>query len=319
MPNYLSIKENGNLDGLYSFESVSHRDEIARNFKSSKVYASNEKALAKKESGFMEVKDGGILIKAFKKCFFVGLKNTPFDGVYSFVNQKVALGVVEDFKGFSVLKDNKEDICKQFGISEDDVGDGGFLLSGVVKDYLKANKKKVTSDAPSVKAEVKNEDKKKKSLFKEMISSIPSKFNVADITMVNGDVYRITLRNIFYMQNSDIFQNLAFVNAENVPCVKAESIDKLVENGSIGISEKSIIEYKDGYSIIRLCDDVYSPNVEFESGIKITHQIPFVVINTNQIVSIIGKNGYDDVNLTEITTENYKLVYDYLEKKYKKG
>lgn len=325
---YLSVKDNSDKDGLYSFESSKYLKAVGDRIKNSKTYSETQKDVALKEMGLTDkdIKDGGILIKEFfKKDCYVGLKDTPFDGVYSFVSQNVAFGIIDDFKGHATLHNTKEDICKEFGISEGDIKDGGFLLSGVVKDYLKKLKKDQSkpqmSEKPKGEKSEKKAEKKEKNvtLFENMIKAIPEKYNVAEITMANGEVYRVTLKNIFYMANSEIFQNAAFINSENIPCIKAETINKLVEDGLIGICAKSTIEYKDGFCIIRNCDDPYSPNIESNEGIKIVHQIPCIVLNTNQVVSIVGKFGFDEITYEEITPKNFKLVYDYLDKTYKKG
>ena len=41
-----------------------------------------------------------------------------------------------------------------------------------------------------------------------------------------------------------------------------------------------------------------------------------IILNVNQIVSVVGKDGYGEINLTKLTEDKHKLIYTYLVKKY---
>ena len=336
---YLGIK-NDEMKGLYYFETISVRDEIAKHFTNPSYFFDGEKEKALKEFGLTdsEIQDGIVLIRKFRNKAkeseesYIGIKGTPYDGVYFFKTRRVRDKVAKQFDS-PYLSIDKEGILKEFNIHESEIKDGGFLLSNEVRAYLDAKSKKAgaseVSNAKNTKKDeksdiseddVKAKEKKEKvvNMLQNMIQTFDGSFDIVDITMSTGDVYRVALRNLFYVADEGIFQNIAYMDSTNTPCIKENIVDKFVSEKAISIVTRSKITYYDGFVRIQNCDDAYSPNMEMNKmgNYDITHQIDNIILNVNQIVSVVGKDGYGEINLTKLTEDKHKLIYTYLVKKY---
>ena len=157
-------------------------------------------------------------------------------------------------------------------------------------------------------------------ILRSIIEILSNTFDVIEVEMSNGQKYRLALRSLFYTENDFTFANCAYTDASGNVILKENMVDKWVENGDITIVEASKIKYGNGFAILRKCDDGYSPTVVFDKhGRKqIIHEIPEVIINVNQIVSVVGANGYTELNMQTLTSDKQKLIYDYLVSKYVK-
>ena len=95
---YLGIKE-GDVKGLYSFNSISVRDEIAQKVSNPVFYFDREKEKALKDFNITEseIKDAKILIDMFRNMdeeAYLAIEGTPYDGVYLFKRKHVIWLVV---------------------------------------------------------------------------------------------------------------------------------------------------------------------------------------------------------------------------------
>lgn len=332
---YLGIIEDKNFKGLYYFSSLAMRDEIGKKFNKSSFYYDKEKDKALTEMGISEseIKDGRILMDYFRnkdEDAYLGIMGTPFDGVYCFKRKAVRDREAQNFENTYMSMD-KTEILEKFGLGESEIRDGGFLMSGEVKDWLKKPKKK---SAPEKKNEDVKEDKSTnpvkddekiptsdKNILRNMINVVAQDNDIVEITMYNGEVYRVALRAIFYTANDDVnFANTAVSDGAGNPIIKEKMIDTLVEKKDIIVLPASKIKYCDGFAILRNCDDPYSPTVirNDDKTHSIFHHIPEIVINTSLVTSVKGYNTYEEITLTKITKEKQKLVYDYLASKYGK-
>lgn len=327
---YLGVNEN-NIQGVFYFESLSIRDEVALNFNKPLYYFDGEKEKALKENGLVEsdIQDGIILIRQFRhkktenEDSYLGLKGTPYDGVYHFKSRRVRDRIAKQFEN-SYLSVDKQGILNEFNIHESEIKDGGFLMSNEVRTYLDKKSKKGESIKPSTKenVEVSKVEKKEKSvnLFENMVNALSDKYDMVEITMSTGELWRVALKNFYYMNNEEILQNIAYMDSTNVPCIREDIVDKLVKDHSISILSRSKITYFDNYVMIKGCDDAYSPNVANDKQGRpiLMHQVDNIVLNVNHIVSIKGFNEYSELNLIKITEQKHKLVYEYLTKSKKK-
>lgn len=329
---YLGVNEN-NIQGVFYFESLSVRDEVALNFQKPVYYFDGEKEKALKENGLVEsdIQDGIVLIRQFRhkktenEDSYLGLKGTPYDGIYHFKSRRVRDRIAKQFEG-SYLSVDKQGILSEFNIHESEIKDGGFLMSNEVRTYLDKKSKKTenskSSELDKGKVGTSKAEKKEKSanLLESMISALGNKYDMLEITMSTGEVWRVALKNFYYMGSEDILQNIAYIDSTNVPCIREDIVDKLVKDNSISILSRSKISYFDNFVMIKGCDDAYSPNVTNDKmGHPILmHQIDNILLNVNQIVSVKGFNEYSELNLIKITEQKHKLVYEYLTRGKKK-
>lgn len=323
---YLGIKETENVkdNGLYYFDVVSVRNEIASHFTNPLLYVDREKEKALNELGLEEkdIQDGIVLIRKYRygfkeepKCY-LGIRGTPFDGVYEFehmsARDKIAKKFVDTFKSTDL-----DAILKEFKIDKSEVKNGGFLYGKEVNDYIKAHKSEIDISVKE-KNIVKNQEKEVDNKFKDMLNVILPDKDVIEVLMNDGTVYCITSRSIYYLRNGVLLSNFATLNSDNEVNIDETKILKLFEDGDIIGITPSRVEYRDGFAILYNCDDVDSPIVRIneDKSLNICHLYDKVIINTSAISSIVGKDTYTElvIDYKKITSNNNKYLYDYLRK-----
>ena len=317
---YLGIANHEKFNGLYYFSSLAMRDEIGKNFNGAMFFYDKEKkqALEKMSISVEDIQDGRIIIDYFKnkdENAYLGLTGTPFDGVYVFKRKVVRDREAKHFSQVYMTM-NKDEILQKFSIGESEIRDGGFLMSEEVKNWLK---KKPTTKTVEKSVEV-VEVKKAVStnLLENMLNSVSKTKNIVEITMITGEKYRIAMKPIFYLSHENVsFANMAVADSSGNVALKENMVDDLVNNKDICVVNKSQITYGEGFAVIRNCDDEYSPTVHHnDNTINISHFIKEIVINVNQVVSVIGMDEYSEINLAQLTKGKNKLIYEYLYKKY---
>ena len=331
---YLGIREVDNTtdNGLYYFDVLSIRNEMAKHFTNPVMYVDREKEKALEEFGLKEedIKDGIVLIRKYRygqkeesRCY-LGVRGTPFDGVYEFehmsARDKIAKKLENTYKSTDL-----EAILKEFNIDKSELKDGGYLFGKEANEYIKAHKPAPITNAPvktsEENSEVKKEVKSNSNLLRNMINVISPDKDVIEILMNEGTVYRITYRNLFYLREGIPLTNCATLGADNEVVIDGAKIDKLIENGDIIRVAPSRIVYHDGYAVAYDCDDLGSPTVRVEEDGRydISHYYDKVVINVSAVSSVIGADTYRElaINFKKMTSDKHKYVYDYLVKKYK--
>lgn len=338
---YLGIKEN-ELKGLYYFSSLAMGESIGAQIENSLFYLEGEKKKAMKEFNISEddIKDGRILMDKFRNTVnemaYIGITGTPFDGVYSFKRRAVRDREAKNFPNAFLSMDKAEMLAK-YNIGESEIKDGGILMSGEVKDYLKKKKastpkvkpeeKKVEKNEPTPEVIVSEDEVKVKpktsvsdsNLLRNMINVVADKCDVVEIVMSTGEKFRIALRRFFYAEPSCSFANCAYTDNSGNVQIKEKAVDALLEAGDIAMVEPTKVKYKEGFVILRNCDDAYSPDIRHDKmgKLSIEHSIPEIVLNVSQVVSVSGFDHYTEMNLNKITEEKNKLIYTYLMEKSK--
>lgn len=335
---YLGIKEN-ELKGLYYFSSLAMGESIAAQIENSLFYLEGEKKKAMKEFNVVEdeIKDGRILMDKFRNTVnemaYIAIQGTPFDGVYSFKRRAVRDREAKNFPD-AFLSMDKAEMLTKYNISESEIRDGGILMSGEVKNYLKKRKNSMSSKATQVsvsKGDSKNEGVVVKvsenevkpnpktsvsdsNLLHNMIDIVAGKNDIVEIVMSTGEKFRIALRRFFYAEPSCSFANCAYTDGSGNVLVKEKAVEALLDAGEIAMVEPTKIKYKEGFVILRNCDDAYSPDVRHDKMGKlyIEHSIPEIILNVSQVVSVVGCDHYTEINLNKITEEKNKLIYTYL-------
>lgn len=340
---YLGVK-NGENYGLYYFASISVRDEIAQKIGDTVSYLTGEKSKALKDFNIKksDIKDGRVLIELYRNMSenaYLGLEGTPYDGVYVFKRKHIRDREAKNFENVFLTMD-KDEILKKYNLGESEIRDGGFLMGIEVSNWLKKNPKgssvkneesalvkEVEKVENSVKEEKVEENKpsakqiiSEGNLLHNMIDVVAKDHDIVEIKMSNSDVYRVALRSIFYTEPNFKFENCAMMDSANNVILKENMIDKMIENGEIVVVTPSKIKYGDGYATLRECDDPYSPNIDYDKhGVcVISHFIPEVTINVSQVVSVVGYDSYEEINMEKITKTRNALVFDYLISKYGK-
>lgn len=342
---YLGIKETSHVDfGLYYFSSLAMGESIAAQIEGSLFYKEGDKKKAMKEFGISEedIKDGRILMEKYRntenEMAYVGIEGTPFDGVYCFKRRAIRDREAKRFEN-SFLSMDKAEMLEKYNISESEIRDGGYLMSGEVRNYLekvKAQKAKEAKKAEKAEkmistAEVQEEGntvvvKENKTsvdsnLLRSMIDVVSKNNDVVEIVMSTGDKYRLAIRRFFYAEPGCSFANCAYTDGEGNVQVKAKAVDALLEAGEITMVEPSKIKCGNGYAILRNCDDAYSPDIKHDKMGKtyISHCLEEVVINVGQVVSVMGFTHYTEINMTKITPDKHNLIYTYLMEKSKES
>ena len=329
---YLGIYD-GELKGLYYFSSISMGESIATQIEGCAFYQEREKKKAMLDFSVSksEIKDGRILMEKFKNTLndmaYIGLKGTPFDGVYSFKRKVIRDREAKYFPN-AILSMDKEEMLTMFNISESDIKDGGFLMGSEVRAYRakmkKLSEKESKGESISSVADI-SENKvtpktviSNSNLLRDMISAVSKGNDVVELVMSTGEKYRIALRKFFYMETGCSFENCAYVDTQNNVQLKEKAVNALIDSGEIVVVEPTEIKYGNGFVVLRGCDDAYSPDVHHNKmgNIVISHSIPEIILNVGQIVSVVGFEHYTEINLTKITEEKNKLVYTYLVNKF---
>ena len=348
---YLGIKETSHPEcGLYYFSSLAMCESIKVQIEGSKQFWDSEKKKALQEFKISEedVKDGRILMDKYRntenEMAFIGIEGTPFDGVYCFKRRLIRDREAKRFENCFLSMD-KAEMLEKYKINESDIRDGGFLMSGEVRNYLEKVKAQKAKEAKKAEKAVKMEKPEKvenvapvmdvqadgnsvvkevkvsadANLLRNMIDVVGKKNDVVEIQMSTGDKYRLALRRFFYAEPSCSFANCAYTDGSGDVQVKAKAVDALVEAGEITMVEPSKVKYSNGFAILRNCDDAYSPDIKHDKMGKthITHCIDEVVINVGQVVSVVGFEHYTEINMTKITAEKNNLIHTYLMDKFK--
>ena len=92
----------------------------------------------------------------------------------------------------------------------------------------------------------------------------------------------------------------------------------MIKSGRIISVDKTRYECHNGFVTLCDCDDEYSPNFSRDENgnAVISHHFSEMIINMNQIVSVIGQNGYPEINLSHISPDKNKLIHTYLTKTF---
>ena len=344
---YLGIKEN-ELKGLYYFSSLAMGESIAKQIENSLFYLEGEKKKAMKDFAVTEdeIKDGRILMDKFRntenEMAYIAIEGTPFDGVYCFKRRNVRDREAKNFPDAFLSMDKAEMLAK-YNISESEIRDGGYLMSGEVKNYLK--KKKTVSSKNTVVKEVKSEPVKTEkpvsdvtsmeiqqdkdvvkavpisdsNILRNMIDVVAGDSDVVEIMMSTGEKYRVALRKFFYAEPSCTFENCAYTDGEGNVAIKQKAVDAIIDSGAVTMVEPSKIKYGNGFVTIRNCDDEYSPDILHDKMGKtiIKHSIDRIVLNVSQVVSVKGFEHYTEINMNKITPEKNMLIHTYLMDKFK--
>lgn len=344
---YLGINKNGEDKGLYYFTSLRMRDEIGAKYPDAQYYLDSAKERAMRDFGVTEdeIKDGRDLINLYYKdvmiLYYLGVTSGKYAGVYFFKTESVRDKVSRDFAD-SIISNNRDEVIEKMGTTVDDIKDGGILMSKEARDYLRTNGSKNQNDSQTSsvnKANSKGNDEKKEvkvensfenkvdknnNFLRAAINRLmgnPSNNDVVEVRMVDGTIYVLTLRHVFYMLKDVSLENCAYIDEQGTPRVKPEAVEKLISKGDIFVSTPSKITYgENNLVVVNDFDDEYSPNIltTKEGNFNIEHMFSKMVINAGQIVSVSMREGYRDLDFVHITSDKYRLVYDYLKEKYKK-
>ncbi len=164
-----------------------------------------------------------------------------------------------------------------------------------------------------------NVKKKKGNLIKQMIDEVKKENDIVELIFSNGYLYRLALRDTFYVRNGVSFQNCA-KTIDGEVTINSAAIDKLIDNGDIIHIKRTAISHSEDFTVCVDCDDNYSPNVDTDEcgRFNITHYIPKIVFNADEVVSVKGLSVYPEIaiDFVKIVNSSQKLVYDYLRKKY---
>jgi hypothetical protein len=343
---YLGIKES-ELKGLYYFSSLAMGESIGEKIENSIFYLEGEKKKALKEFNLAEadIKDGRILMDKFRntenEMAYIAIEDTPFAGVYCFKRRAVRDREAKNFPNAYLSMDKAEMLAK-YNISESEIRDGGYLMSGEVKNYLKKKKANPPKTSNPVTKEIKTENtkdvsdtssvviqKEKESVkavsisdsnvLRNMIDVVAGDSDVVEIQMSTGDKYRVALRKFFYAEPSCTFENCAYTDGEGNVAIKQKAVDAIIDSGAVTMVEPSKIKYGNGFVTIRNCDDEYSPDILHDKMGKtiISHSIDRVVLNVSQVVSVKGFEHYTEINMNKITPEKNMLIHTYLMDKFK--
>lgn len=318
---YLGIRNLNDLNGLYHFTSLAMAEEIGRQIEGSSFYLEKElkKALNDFSIGEADIRNGRILMDRYRNTendmAYAAISGTPFDGVYCFKKRSVRDKEAGKFANVYMSMDKKEMLVK-YNISESEIRDGGFLMSGEVKDYLKSisskNNKNITKDVdmivPAEHMTLKGHP------FRRIMRNIAKDYDVAEITMSNGEKYKLALKRVFFADNDCDFSRCGMVDSDGNITVKESVINDYLNRSKIVFLEQTLCECDENFIILRNCDDAYSPNFSRgENNIPIvSHYFSEIILNMSQIVSIVGQDGYPDINLTHISHNKNKLIYTYL-------
>lgn len=349
---YLGINKDSEDKGLYYFTSLRMRDEIGAKYSDAHYYLDSAKERAMKEFGVTEdeIKDGRDLINMYYKdvmiLYYLGIPSGNYKGVYFFKTESVRDRVSHDFAD-SIVSNSKDEILEKMNVTVDDIKDGGILMSKEVREYIKtlnpkgSKKSKVVTSEKAIKGDSQKDDTasdkgvikvenstesavdKNNNFLRVAINRLmgtPSNNNVAELRMVDGTIYVLTLRPVFYMLKDVSLENCAYIDDTGTPCVKPEAVEKLIAKGDIFVGTASKVTYgENNLVVVNDFDDEYSPNIltTKEGNFLIEHMYSKMVINAGQIVSVCMREGYRDLDFVHITADKYRLVYDYLKEKYK--
>lgn len=322
---YLGIHNSEKINGVYHFSSLAMAEDIRSQINGCSFYLDKDKAKAMRDFDITEceIKDGRILMNLYRNSendmAYLALMDTPFDGVYCFKKKSVRDKEASKFPNIYMSMD-KDEMLKKFHISESEIRDGGFLMSGEVKNYLKSQKTKLvehtTKDVDVPFSGIYRPFER--DIFKQMMSTVSNTHDVAEITMVTGDKYRVTLRKIFFIEKDCDFSKCGMVTGSGDISVNETVINDMVKNQKIVCLDKSTYECNGGFVILRNCDDEYSPDLHRDEHGKavMNHHFSDIIINVNQIVSVVGHSGYPEINMTQISSGKNKLIHKYLSKNF---
>lgn len=341
---YLGLNKHGEDNGLYSFTSISMRDKVGSKLSGSLYYDEKDRKRAIEEIGITEaeIKDGGILIRKYVyEVLYLGIKDTSCAGVYSFKTEGLCDSVAKHFVD-PIKTTDKLAIMQEFNLSSDaEIQDGGIFLSSEMRRKLEmmmpsSTSVKVIGDSKEKESRKSGESVSKTSdqniqtnsdskaifknvnSFKTILNIYQNQYDIAEVTMNNGEVYRVTLRTIFYVTDEKALQNCGYIGENAKPQIKDSVIEKMLDQGKLLILPKSYITYYDGCVRIQNCDDAYSPTISTDEFARqvIFHSIEDVMINTNLYVSIVGKDSFQEIGYKKIDAQSNKVLYDYLVNKY---
>jgi hypothetical protein len=322
---YLGII-NGELKGVYHFTSLAMAEDIRTQIKGCTFYLDKEKDKAMSDFSISEneILNGRILMDKYRnsenEMAYASIEGTPFDGVYCFKKKSVRDKATSKFEHV-YWSMSKDEMLKKYNISESEIRDGGFLMSAEVKEYLKRtvnteknnqSTKDLDAVLPTSAVRVDND------AFRKMMSTVGQKHDVAEITMVTGDKYRIALRKVFLAEKDCDFSKCGEVSSDGTIVVKENAIRDMIKSGRIISVDKTRYECHNGFVTLCDCDDEYSPNFSRDENgnAVISHHFSEMIINMNQIVSVIGQNGYPEINLSHISPDKNKLIHTYLTKTF---
>lgn len=322
---YLGIRNSEKINGVYHFSSLAMAEDIRAQINGCSFYLDKDKAKAMRDFNIeeCEIKDGRILMNLYRNSendmAYLALMDTPFDGVYCFKKKSVRDKEASKFPNIYMSMD-KDEMLKKFHISEGEIRDGGFLMSGEVKNYHKSQKTKPVEhttkdvDAPFGGAYRPFE----RDIFRQMMNAVSNNHDVAEITMVTGDKYRVTLRKMFFMEKDCDFSKCGLVSGDGNISVNEGIINDMIKDKKIISLDKTTYECNGGFVVLRNCDDEYSPDMHRDENGKanMNHHFSDIIINVNQIVSVVGQNGYPEINLSHISPDKNKLIHNYLSKNF---
>ena len=321
---YIGIRNSEKINGVYHFSSLAMAEDIRSQINGCSFYLDKDKNKAIGDFGISEtdIKDGRILMNMYRNSendmAYLAIVGTPFDGVYCFKKKSVRDKEAAKFIG-SYSSMDKNEMLKKYNITEDDIKNGGFLMSSEVKNYHKMAKKGVFEHA------TKDVDAHhyptyapfERNIFKQMMSTVSNKHDVAEITMVTGEKYRVTLRKMFFADKDCDFSKCGVVSGNGDISVKENVINDMVNSGKIVSLDATAYECNGGFVTLKNCDDEYSPDVHCNNGkASVSHHFSDIIINLNQIVSVIGCSGYPEINLNQISSEKNSLIHKYLSKNF---
>jgi hypothetical protein len=328
-PRYLVV-ENGPYQGVYLFKSLNVCNDFCKYFEN--CYVETDLSVVLRETGVKEedIRDGGELMSqgvrrqldkniskvstavSEKSAVYLSLTDCPYSGIYFFNSEKVRNKMANNFAN-SVKYASKEEAMSETGVIESDIKDGGMLLKDDVRKYIDEHK------PVKEKSKVSEKVVSNKNVLKEMVEIAAEGNNdVIEITMSDGETFRLAYRPFYYTQEGAKFENTAKMTTDGEVIIKEEAIEKLINNGDIFPVYPSGIEYMDGYAILTNCDDHYSPTIGTTptGAYKIIHVINKMTINVNQVAYVRGYSKYSDICFEKFEAESHKIIVDYLDEKY---
>ena len=251
---------------------------------------------------------------------YLVVRDSEDRGVYRFDSRGVAEKIAYNFKNYVFM--HEDELDKALALAEvNEVTDALFLIRKFnakakreeKKATTKEEKKETVSCDKSMVAETTKKDSEHP--FIKIYNKMREQGNTLRVTLVNGDVYVLSMKSYFIKMINKTVGNLLISSGGDIS-VNELAIDAAIKNHAITCLPKTRVDFVGNYMMLSNCDDQYSPN---HRGTKAgedyecyVHQYNKVAIDMNAIASVAI---VDDFNFgsNEIITAD--IIVKYLVKK----
>lgn len=223
---------------------------------------------------------------------YLVVRDSEDRGVYRFDSRGVAEKLAYNFKSYVFM--HEDELDKALALAEvSEVTDALFLIRKYAakatreKKAVEKEKKENVGCDKSVVAETTKKDSEHP--FIKIYNKMREQGNTLRVTLVNGDVYVLSMKSYFIKMTNKTVGNLLISSGGDIS-VNELAIDNAIKNHAIVCLPKTRVDFVGNYMMLANCDDQYSPNhrgtKDDENFEHYVHQYNKVAIDMNSIASI---------------------------------